>query len=127
MSRCVAAILVLGLPTAAVPADHKARIKPQHVVIVEGTRPAGVKEKDLVRIVQTAVAGSEIKARIAGPGKIASTAYVRRIANGEPVTSSTVKEYVIKPSGPGTIRVTITVVPPSGKDAKEQQYLIEVE
>jgi hypothetical protein len=87
-----------------------------------------VDQKDYVRLSGEGISGSTIEAEIlSGPASIASVNDVFPRKNGEPVTGKMFKEFNIKHSGKGMVKVKITVTPPK-KDttAKVTNYEYEV-
>jgi hypothetical protein len=90
--------------------------------------PFKVHEKDIVRIVLSGISGSQFDVKIEGPAKVVSTGDIHEIRNGHSPIGAAHKEFNIKPSGKGKVKVTATVKPPQ-PDAKPKitHYEFEVE
>jgi hypothetical protein len=92
------------------------------------TTPFKVHEKDIVRLVQTGIAGSRFDAKIEGPAKLESTGTVHELRNGRPVLGNAITEFNIKPTGRGKVKVVLTVKPPQpNARPKVTEYEFEVE
>ncbi|HEV8062831.1 MAG TPA: hypothetical protein VGP68_23330 [Gemmataceae bacterium] len=89
--------------------------------------PFEVSEKDVVRIVESGIAGSKIEAKIEGPAKLEFSATIRQFKNGRPLIGNHTSEFNIKPTGKkGKVHVTVTVTPPQ-PNAKKKVTLYEFE
>lgn len=115
---CLVAVVMVLCAVVASAAD---------VIEIEGSKPAKVKESDLVRITATGIAGADIKVKVTGAGRLQTTNNIRKIKNGHVVIGSTIKEYTIKPEKRGTIKVKVTIKNPTADKPEEQDYEIEVE
>src|SRR6266702_2178589 len=82
------------------------------VVFPRDNRPFKAKESDIVRLLGKGIAGSKMEAKVEGPAKVETTSNVRELVNGRPVIGNEIKEFDVKPSGKGRVKVTITVTPP---------------
>lgn len=79
------------------------------VVVPEDTTPFTVAEDEIVRLTGKGIAGSTIEAKVEGPAKIiAENAVSVRVKGRMPLGSFT-KEFEVKPSGKGAVKVTISV------------------
>jgi hypothetical protein len=96
------------------------------IIMPLDTTPFKVSEKDLVRLVESGIAGSKIEAKIAGPAKLVMSGTIRQLRNGRPMIGNTTHEFDIKPSGKGKVKVTVTVTPPQ-PDAKPKVVTYEFE
>jgi hypothetical protein len=98
------------------------------IIMPLDTTPFKVSEKDVVRLVESGIAGSQIEAKVTGPAKVEFAATIRQFKNGKPLIGNTMKEFNIKPSGKGKVKVTVTVTPPQpNAKPKVTTYDFEVE
>ncbi|MDR3636952.1 MAG: hypothetical protein P4L84_24315 [Isosphaeraceae bacterium] len=98
------------------------------VVIPRDYKPFKVKESQLVRLLASGIAGSQFKAKVEGPAEVDSENTEILVSNGQVLIGSTVKEFNLKPSGKGHVKVTITTTSPI-PDVKpvEVVYAFDVE
>jgi hypothetical protein len=98
------------------------------VVVPLDTKPFGVEESSIVRLTGRGIAGSKVTAKVvSGPAKIAATNDVSERKNGKPLIGNTIREFDIKPTGKGKVKVEITVKPPQpGASPKVTVYEFEV-
>lgn len=98
------------------------------IIMPLDTTPFKVTEKEVVRLVESGIAGSKIEAKVEGPAKVVTTATIRQLRNGRPMIGNTMHEFDIKPSGKGKVKVVVTVTPPQpNAKPKIVTYEFEVE
>ncbi len=98
------------------------------VVVPRDNKPFKVTEKVIVRLTGKGIAGSKIEAKVQGKAKIVETNNVSERSNGHVVIGTSIKEFEIKPSDKGKVKVTITVTPPQpGSEPKVTEHEFEVE
>jgi hypothetical protein len=116
----VASAVVVALAFAGVlQADDE-----RTVIVPVGDKPCQVTTKEVVRITAKGIAGSTIDVKVVGKAKDTKFRVIER-AGGQPAIGSTVEEHEIQPTGPGTIKVKVTIKPPNG-DAETKEYEIVV-
>ena len=116
-------LAALTLPAPAFGADK------ENVVVPQDTKAFSVDKTSLVRLTGKGIAGSTIEAEVlSGPVKIATVNTVHYRKGGKAPAGNVVKEFVLKSSGAGKVKVKITVTPPQ-KDStpKVTTYEYEVE
>jgi hypothetical protein len=96
------------------------------IVMPMDSTPFKVTEKEVVRLVESGIAGSRIEAKVEGPAKVSMTATIRQLRNGRPMIGNTTHEFDIKPTGKGRVKVIVTVTPPQ-PDAKPKVVTYEFE
>jgi hypothetical protein len=110
------------------------------IVVIESMEPDQtfhVSTAEQVRIPAAAIAGSTISAKIDGPAEILSHNRIVPMkentgANGEktlaPLIGMTEHEYLLQPTGPGSVTVTLTSRSPiPGIEPQEKTYHFTVE
>lgn len=97
------------------------------IVVPSDTKPFAVMPGDVVRLVGQGIAGSEITADIRGPAKLVRKAYVAHVTGGQMLIGGMTEEFEIKPTGPGSITVVITVTYPTGNPPKKTTYKFKLE
>ena len=123
------AVLGTGTTGSFTQAEDKKVQKPVEgsVVIPRDTTPFKVPQDDTVRLTGKGIAGAKIVAKVTGPAKVVSENRVSTRVKGQmPIGSGNV-EFVIKPSGKGTVIVELTTTSPSGGEATVTKYEFEVE
>jgi hypothetical protein len=108
--RCIlkkllcAVLLSLGLVGRALGAE---------VVVPLDTKPFTVDPTNVVRLFGKGIAGSKLSAKVvSGKAKIASTNYIFERKGGLPVIGNTIREFNIRPTGKGKVKVSVTVTSP---------------
>jgi len=97
------------------------------VVVPADDKPFVVEQDDYVRLTGKGIAGSRIAIEVSGPANLELTSNVRELHNGQALIGNTVKDFDLKPSGPGKVTATITVTPPQPTaKAKVTKYEFEV-
>jgi hypothetical protein len=98
------------------------------VVIPEDNTSFKVEQTDTVRLTGKGIAGAKITVKIDGPAKLVATNRIFRRRNGNPLIGLGNKEIEIKPTGKGTVKVTITSTPPQPDEKPTvEKYQFEVE
>lgn len=124
----VGAFLATGL--AQQPNKPVEKSKIVEVAVLEGAGKYSFPKADvgLIRITPQAAAGSDIKHTVEGPAKLQGINRVGMWMPGEggPAVGADGREYVIEPTGAGTVIVTFDVKSPGSDEAEEQQYVIRI-
>lgn len=122
---CVVKALVVALALAC---NTCAALEDARTVVVPADdKPFVVEQNDYVRLTGKGIAGSRIEIKVDGPAKLELTSNVRELHNGQALIGSNVKDFDLKPSGPGKVTATITVTPPQPEaKAKVSKYEFEV-
>jgi len=84
-----------------------------------------ITKDDVVRITGQGIAGSQIKAELKGPAAMIEYDVIE-VAKGHPLLGMHRKDFIVRPSGAGTVKVTVTVKPPQ-PDAKPMVTTYEFE
>jgi hypothetical protein len=104
-----------------------ARADDPTVVTPEDAVPFKVDNTDVVRLTAKGISGSDFQIKIvAGPAKVDATWNVSNRVNGKHPIGTVVKEYDIKPTDKGKVKLKITVTPPNGKPV-ETDYEFDVQ
>ncbi len=110
----------LALALAAEGADRS-------VVVPKDNKPFTVEETDIVRLSGKGIAGSSIKVKVQGPAKVENSNSVTERINGATLLGNHIKEFEIKPTGKGKVKVTISVAGPQpGLPPRESEYEFQV-
>ena len=81
-----------------------------------------------MRLTGKGIAGATIRAKIHGPAKLIMTNSIFQRSNGQPLIGMAYKEFEIKPTGKGRVKVTITNKPPQPDEKPTvEEYEFEVE
>lgn len=98
------------------------------IVIPEDTTPFTVAESDIVRLTGKGIAGSVIEAKVEGPAKVIAESTITTRVKGRMPIGTGFKEFDVKSSGRGDVKVTISVKPPQpGSQAETKTYQFKVE
>ncbi len=84
----------------------------EKVVVPKDTTPFKVSKDVLVRLTGHINSGGTIEAKVEGPAKIVDEDEIVQVADGHILIGALLKEYEFKPTGAGTVKVTITATPP---------------
>jgi hypothetical protein len=120
----VSAKLVLGLVVLAAVASAQA--EERVVVIPRDTTPFTVGEDEVVRLTGKGIAGAKIVAAVEGPAKVIAENAITERVKGKPIVGPGNREFEIKPTGKGTVKVAITSTPPTGDKPTVTRYKFEV-
>jgi hypothetical protein len=99
-------VLALALAVATVTAASAAT-----VYVPKDTTPFAVQQGDAVRLTGQGIAGATIKADVSGPANVIDYDVVE-LVRGKPLIGNHRKDFIVRPSGKGTVKVKITVTPP---------------
>ncbi|MBN2023066.1 MAG: hypothetical protein JW809_09765 [Pirellulales bacterium] len=109
------AALAVAAPTLAFVANDadegkapEARAARRVVVVSQDAKPFTVEPRQIVRLTAKSVAGSKIVAQVDGPAKVAAENSVLTVKDGHVLIGMERVEFVIKPTGKGTVTVKIT-------------------
>ncbi|OAI45024.1 hypothetical protein AYO44_13250 [Planctomycetaceae bacterium SCGC AG-212-F19] len=98
------------------------------IVVPQDNTPFKAAEKDTVRVSGKGIAGAKIEAKVEGPAKIAAENEIHSRVKGKPLIGNNVKEFDLKATGKGKVKVTITVSPPQpGAKPIVTEYEYDVE
>ncbi len=86
----------------------EAKVSNQTVIVPEDTTPFKVQVSQQVRITGEGIAGSKLVADLDGPAKIVAENPVLTMKGGHLLIGMTKVEFVIRPTGPGKVKVKIT-------------------
>ncbi len=127
MKRSARTLLFAVSVTALISAA--ARGAEKIVVVPLDNTPFKVQPSDYVRLTGEGIAGSTITAKItAGPAVIEGESAVVYRKGGKAPIGASYQEFMVKPTGKGTVKATITITypnPPTPK--KEIEYQFDVE
>jgi hypothetical protein len=107
----------LSLVAADAPLSAEAKAVKRDVVVPGDTSPFSVQKDQVVRITGEGIAGAKITAKVFGPATILAENSIRPVRGGHPVIGPGNREFEIRPTGKGKVKVTITSTPPQ-PDAK---------
>jgi hypothetical protein len=112
MKRSLFAVLVvLGLVGLTLGAE---------VVVPLDSKPFTVDQTNVVRLLGKGIAGSKVTAKVvSGKAKIASTNSIFERKGGSPVIGNTIREFNIRPTGKGKVKVRVSVTSPIPGSAPE--------
>jgi hypothetical protein len=115
-------VAVLALTGTAFAVDR------HNIIVPEDDKAFSVEQSSIVRLTGKGIAGSTIEAEVvSGPAKIDSVNEVFPRKDGKPVLGTVKKEFNLKSSGRGTVKVKITVTgPQKGATPKVTTYEYEV-
>lgn len=102
----VAAWALVAFHAGACVADGK--VARQVVVVPQDSSPFQVDRQQMVRLTGEGIAGSTIVAAVDGPATIVAENSIVTMNGGHIVLGVDKVEFVIKPTGPGTVKVKIT-------------------
>jgi len=98
-----------------------------NVVTPQDNKAFTVDKASIVRLTASGDTGSTIEAEIlSGPAKIHCVNDVFHRKNGEPVTGKMIKEFDLKSTGTGMVKVKVSVTPPK-KDSTPKVTTYEYE
>jgi hypothetical protein len=86
----------------------EAKVSNQTIIVSQDTTPFKVQTNQQVRIAGEGIAGSKLVAVVDGPAKIVAENPVLTMKGGHLLIGVTKVEFVIRPTGPGTVKVKIT-------------------
>ncbi len=89
-----------------------ARAADRTVIVPTGTRPFVVSPASIVRLSARGISGSRIEATVDGPARVQDVSRIVQMREGQILIGSLLKEFDLKPTGPGKVTVTITVTSP---------------
>jgi hypothetical protein len=109
MKRCrsvyVAILVLLVLASAAQAAERT-------VVVPRDAAPFTVVQHNVVRLTGEAISGGNVTATVNGPARIESENIVSTVVNGHVLIGALRKEFDIRPTGKGIVKVTLTATSP---------------
>ncbi len=117
----------LVLVVVALAACSVAQAEERVVVIPRDNTPFTVAEDEVVRLTGKGIAGAKIVAAVEGPAKVVAENAITERVKGKPIVGPGNREFEIKPTGKGTVKVTITSTPPTGDKPAVSQYEFEVQ
>ena len=120
----VISTLALSAADATLAAD--ANKKERDVVVPVDTVPFSVQASQIVRLTGEGIAGAAITAQITGPATILAENKIASVKNGKPVIGPGNREFEIKPTGKGVVKVKITSAPPTGAKPTVTSYQFQV-
>ena len=123
MDRVVAKLVFVVVALAAV---ASAQAEERVVVIPRDTTPFTVGEDEVVRLTGKGIAGAKIVAAVEGPAKVMAENAITERVKGKPIVGPGNREFEIRPTGKGTVKVTITSTPPTGDKPTVTRYKFEV-
>jgi len=88
------------------------------VVVPKDKTPFTVQEGDIVRIAAKGIAGTQVTAKVTGPGKETVNSVSTRVNGRLPIGPGD-HEVEVKTSGKGKVVVEITIKPPTGEGTTE--------
>jgi hypothetical protein len=102
--------LVLVVPALALFAlgAEEGNTPERAVIVPQDATPFKVDRAQLVRLVGEGIAGSKIVADVDGPATVVAENLVMAVKGGHIMLGMEKKEFEIRPTGPGTVKVTIT-------------------
>jgi hypothetical protein len=95
-------------------------------VVPKNTKPFTVTKDEMVRIPAQGIAGSSITYDVNGPAKLIRVNNISERVGDRNFIGSSMKDAEIKPTGTGTVKVTVTVKPPNDPESKVTTYEFEV-
>ena len=120
-------VFALGLVVVLLTLASTAMAGERSVVVPMDNTPFTVMQKDFVRLTGEAISGGNIKAEIDGPARIESENIVTERVEGHMPIGMLKKEFEIKPTGKGTVKVTlITTSPIPNTKPKKTTYKFKV-
>lgn len=78
------------------------------IVVPQDACPFTVDRQQLVRLAQDGVAGSKIEAEVDGPAELVAQNSLMAVKDGHHILGNENVEFVLRPTGQGTVQVTIT-------------------
>lgn len=117
--KLVFAVVALAAWTAAQAEDRV-------IVIPRDNTPFTVAEDEVVRLIGKGIAGAKIVAAVEGPAKVVAENAITERVKGKPIVGPGNREFEIKPTGKGTVKVAITSTPPTGDKPTVTKYEFEV-
>jgi hypothetical protein len=110
----------------ALAACASAQAEERVVVIPRDTTSFTVGEDDVVRLTGKGIAGAKIVATVEGPAKVIAENVITERVKGKSTLGPGNREFEIKSTDKGTVKVTITSTPPTGDKPTVPQYEFEV-
>ena len=105
-------VFALGLVVVLLTLASAARAGERWVVVPLDDTPFTVRQNDFVRLAGETISGGNIKAEIDGPARIEFENIVTDLVEGRVLIGMLKKEFEIKPTGKGTVKVTLTMTSP---------------
>lgn len=119
-------IAKLALVVVALAAWTTAQAEERVVVIPRDTTAFTVGEDDVVRLTGKGIAGAKIVAAVEGPAKVIAENAITERVKGKHIVGPGNREFEIKATGKGEVKVTITSTPPTGDKPTVTKYEFEV-
>jgi hypothetical protein len=116
----------LVFAVVALAACAAAQAEERVIVIPRDNAPFTVAEDEVVRLTGKGIAGAKIAAAVEGPAKVIAENAITERVKGKPILGPGNREFEIKPTGKGTVKVTITSTPPTGDKPAVSNYEFEV-
>jgi hypothetical protein len=100
----------------------------QTIVVPTGSKPFTVKQDVIVRFTASGIAGSQISANLEGPAKLEAENKIVDLIDGRPNPGMIVREFEVKPSGKGKVKLDVTITPPQpGSDSIIKHFVFTVD
>jgi hypothetical protein len=120
MSKFIAVFCLIALPFLALAQDR-------NVILAKGDKLPVVKVGAVVRLVESGIAGTSIKAKVDGDAaKLDRTTRVANFVNGKPLIGGTTVEFEFVAEKQGKATITIDIAPPNGA-ARAKTFELVVE
>jgi len=103
-------VLTLVSTDALLAADVKATRR--EVIVPDDAKPFVVKKDQTVRLTGEGIGGGKMTAKVSGPATIVSESLISHVRNGGILIGADYRDYEIRPTGKGAVKVTITSIPP---------------
>lgn len=78
------------------------------VVVPQDACPFTVDRQQLIRLAQDGIAGSKVVAEVDGPAELVAENSLLTVKNGHHLLGKENVEFVLRPTGQGTVQVKIT-------------------
>jgi hypothetical protein len=113
MKRILFAFALLVPAAMLIAAEGVKEKKTEQVVLVpEDSKPFKVEQDQLVRLPGKGIAGATVEADVQGPATVLVTNVIMKVKDGNHLMGALDKEFIVKPSGKGAVKVKITSTPP---------------
>jgi hypothetical protein len=105
-------IVAAGVAALASVITGTARSAERSVIVPKDNVPFKARLADIVRLTGKGIAGARITAAIEGPAKVEAENNIAQRAQGNSLLGMHLREFEIKATAQGHVKVTITVTPP---------------
>lgn len=121
-------IFAAGLTALASAVCGAIQAAERSVILPRDATPFKAGSADIVRVTGKGIAGAKVVAAVEGPAKVDAENRISERSNGHPMIGLNVREFEIKATGKGHVKVTITVTPPQpGIPPNVSSYEYDVE